>query len=198
VSEGVRASIRALFHRHLATGGLAALSYNCLPGHASTIPIQRILWDYCRQRQGNPEARIVEAISFLTRYHEASLLKSLDENVIRRLGMRVQRGQTAYLVHEMLTEHWTPHFPQDVIAEMAEAKLEFLGDADLMQNVLEMLLPEGQRTLLAEVTDAGLRQSLLDLVNAWPRPRAPPTSWRCSADRAAALACPCWRSLAPW
>jgi trans-aconitate methyltransferase len=166
VSEGVRASIRALFRRHLATGGLAALSYNGLPGQATTIPIQRILWDYSRQRQGGPEARIVEAVSFLTRYHEALLLKSLDENVIRRLNMRIQKGQTTYLVHEMLTENWTPHFPQDVIAEMAESKLDFVGDADLMQNIIELMLPEALRALFAEVTDAGLRQCLLDLVNA--------------------------------
>ena len=58
VSEAVRHDIVAFLAAKLAPGGIAFVSYNCLPGWAAATPLQHILMEFGARGTGDSLARI--------------------------------------------------------------------------------------------------------------------------------------------
>ena len=72
-----------------------------------------------------------------------------------------RRYRWAYL-HEFLTEHWTPTSHAEVARALDFAKLKFAASADLLRNLSNVFLNDGQLAALAELPTAELRESAGD------------------------------------
>ncbi len=50
---------------------------------------------------------------------------------------------TEYLSHEYMSAHWAPAFHADVVAALAEAKLDWVSSVNPMENFPELMLTAG-------------------------------------------------------
>jgi hypothetical protein len=73
-----------------------------------------------------------------------------------------ERGEFTYLAHEYINASWHPMYHADVAAELADAKLTYVGAARLTENFPGLTLTPGQREILNETASPGIRETLKD------------------------------------
>jgi hypothetical protein len=69
-----------------------------------------------------------------------------------------------YLAHEYLCGNWTAFYSADVHAKLAEAKLTYLGSANIIENYDDVSISPDLRQLLKETADRGLREMMTDFI----------------------------------
>jgi SAM-dependent methyltransferase len=160
-----REHILRFIARRLRPGGIAYVSYNCMPGWAPIVPLRRLLLEQGGGR-GESTARVSEALTLAQRlqtigagYFQAT--PGLKDHLSELTGMAPN-----YLAHEYLNESWAPFHFVDVARDMARAKLSYVGSADLFESIDHLSANEQARKLLEGVPDASMRELVKDfLVN---------------------------------
>ena len=164
VSPALREAVLKCLSQATADGGLVYVSYNAHPGCLSTIPLQHFSWKM-KESNGDQGAAAVEA--------SIALLDALaDANapvfqVLPALKARLEelKGRDKnYLVHEYLTESWTPFWHSEVARRFRNSGLDYVGSATLADNLIMEVLPAAFRNVVTEQSNADLRQDLQDCV----------------------------------
>ncbi|WP_181702481.1 methyltransferase regulatory domain-containing protein [Chthonobacter albigriseus] len=164
VSPEDRDVITAFLRRHLKPGGLVFCAYNALPGWSAAAPLRALLKTTADAAAGSPAERLDAAFAFLDR------LSAVDPAAFRNnpaLAERLalNRGQDRrYLAHEYLNRHWQPFHVAEVAAALAEAKLDYLGPASLIDGVDAANLTADQRAFLDTLSDPILRETARDFI----------------------------------
>ena len=166
VSDAVRAGILRVLRRRLRPGGLAMVSYNALPGFAGGHPVQRLvrMASALDPAGGDSVERVERAMDLARRLKAAGAVHLGEANRWAAIFLGAeQRPDPAYLAHEFLTDHWRPCFHADVAAAMAEAKLDYVGSARLVENFPELTLTPEQRALHDTMPEGPARELVKDL-----------------------------------
>lgn len=162
ISPENRRHIVSFIRAKLRPGGLVYISYNTLPGWASVMPLRRLMVDQAGLRKGPIAPRIGEALAFAESL-KASGAAYFSQNVAVAGRLDKMKGmQREYLAHEYFNADWTPFYFADVVAELAEAKLSFVGSAHLLDQIDAVNMTAEQQTLLAGIDDPVRRQGLRD------------------------------------
>ena len=161
ISEANRQVIVAFIGKYLKPGGLAYVSYNSMPGWASSGPLRRLIAEY-GAIGGGPIGRLEKSIDSISRLKQANARYFQANPAVGERLEKMKPQNRNYLVHEYLNEHWYPFYHKDVVTEMAEAKLTFLASANLLDHVDPLNLTEAQRALLSDIEDATLRETTRD------------------------------------
>jgi SAM-dependent methyltransferase len=169
VSEGARAAILDIIRRKLRPGGIAYVSYNCLPGWAPVVPIRQLMSLY-RDSGGGRMAKVEDMIeNGMAVVEEVAKAGSLffQANPFAAHHLKEMARQSKnYIAHEYLNADWhLAHFA-DTVDRLNEAKLTYVGSARLLDGIdMFNLTPEGV-TLISQVGDRIMRETLRDyLVN---------------------------------
>jgi SAM-dependent methyltransferase len=134
--EAVRRVIRAL----LKPGGLAYVSYNCLPGWASEAPLRKLLVELAPSSAGNTAQRTAAAVASLTAFSRARP-RYFKANPSALTAIEAyNKRDTEYLVHEFMNEAWQPFYSVDVADELEGIGLRYAGSATLAENHPALLL----------------------------------------------------------
>lgn len=160
VSAENRTHIVRFIDRHLKPGGLVYVTYNALPGWTAALPMQRLISTFAKLDHDRSDIRVSKAIDLVRRVSNAGA-SSLPSDQMDRLEKERDTGNLAYLSHEYLNEHWAPCFQRDVADQLAAAKLEFIGSANLLENFPDLSLTAEQRALVQEAP-ADMRETLRD------------------------------------
>lgn len=160
ISAENRAAITRFIDRWLKPGGLAYVTYNALPGWTSTMPLQRLISGFAALDHERSDRRVSNAIDMARRVCDAGA-GLLPADLVTRLEKERDSGNLAYLSHEYLNAHWAPCYHADVARDLAAAKLEFVGSANLFENFPELSLNAEQRALIQDAPD-GMRETLRD------------------------------------
>ena len=160
VDASNRAAILAILRDRLKPGGLVAVSYNCLPGWSATAPLQRLMQEHARRNPGRSDRQVRAALDMADTL-AASGFGFFEVN--GPLADHLARARTRddrYLAHEYLNAGGGPCYVTDVMADMAGAKLDFVGSATLLENFDGIALaPEAQAQIDAD-SDPGWRELL--------------------------------------
>lgn len=162
VADPVRAGILRLLQRKLKPGGIALITYNCLPAAAGAIGLARLAR---RVLTAAPSAEAgVAALSEQVRVLHAAEPENLPRTAWREmlLGTANREVRPGYLLHEFTTEHWRPAFHGDVAAALGTVGCSFVGSATLDENFPRMTLTQAQQALYATMPDDETRQLLID------------------------------------
>lgn len=126
-----RQSIVQFIARYLKPGGVVYVSYNAMPGWSMALPLQRLLVEHVDRSPGRSDALMKSAVAFLQQLEgaEAGYFKA-NPGLQPRLQM-LANGNVNYLVHEYLNKAWKPLYFADVAKDFAQAKLNFVGSAEL-------------------------------------------------------------------
>ncbi|MBS7703107.1 class I SAM-dependent methyltransferase [Chelatococcus asaccharovorans] len=164
VSSENRALIRDIARRRLKTGGLLYVSYNALPGWAAAAPLRRLFTETAALKGGPLFERIDASLDLAKRLQavEARYFSQAPTVGGRLEGLAKQ--QKAYIAHEYLNAEWAPFYCTDVRRDFEGAKLSYVGQVQLSDQVDAINFTAEQRTLLAEIKDAAFRDLVADMI----------------------------------
>ncbi|WP_051953066.1 class I SAM-dependent methyltransferase [Methylocapsa aurea] len=165
VSAESRAQIVQIAREKLRPGGILYLSYNCHPGWAPSIPIQRLFADIAAGAPQEPiDVRIDQFFKIFKLLGDMGA-RCLNANpgVIERFR-QMETLPRNYLAHEFLNANWTIFHSADVSRELAQAKLQFVGSAQIADHLDPLNLTDRQQYILNQVKDPIRKESLRDLI----------------------------------
>lgn len=165
VSDENRQHIINICTRCLKSGGIVYNSYNAKPGWTMSEPIQKLVYEVSKLYAGNSVARLDQAVSLLKELEAAEpRFFAINKNMIKsRLDMLGSKDKN-YLVHEYFHDGWRAFYFTEVAAYMAQAKLEFVGEAVPSAAYIMRLLPQKPMELLSKVPDKNVRELLRDTI----------------------------------
>jgi SAM-dependent methyltransferase len=165
VSRENRLAIVDIIGRHLAPGGLAYVSYNCLPGWAHSTPLQRLIREHAARASGRSDIRMAAGLHLAKTLVDGEALyftaNPLAKNRLEKLPLQ----NPNYLAHEYLNSHWNPLFVTDVASEMSRAKLSYGCSASLMENIDGVSVPPKLQELVRTEQDPLWREVLRDFAS---------------------------------
>jgi len=157
-------TIVELIRRRLRPGGMVYVSYNTLPGWATTAPMQHLFEAFSSQLTGTVFQRLERCVALADRL-SVGKAKYFAANPALDLWLKTLKTQDRhYLAHEYLCGNWTAFYSADLHARMGEAKLTFVGSASVIENYDDASVAPDLRQLLRETADRGLRETLTDFV----------------------------------
>lgn len=147
-----------------ATGGLVYNAYNTQPGWVSTMPFQHMT----QRLQTVTNASNAEALDASVAMFEAMFANSPLAEGLPLLKARVaavkESDNIAYLGQEYLNGHWQPFWFSEVAAEFGSAKLDYVGSATAVDQLLPGILPPAAQKLVTAQRDPIFAQEVLDCI----------------------------------
>ena len=163
VSPAVQSAIVKCLKRKVKPGGLVYITYNLLTQWASLVPLQMLLKELVASSSGARDVALRSSFSTLERLTQSKVIPASYLNAVKQLKRGVpERYLWDYLSHEFLPEHWKPTSHAEVARALDFAKLKFAGSADLLRNLSNVFLNEGQLAALAEIPSPELCESVGD------------------------------------
>jgi SAM-dependent methyltransferase len=168
VARSVQLDVVRVLDRCVRPGGLVYVGYNNMAGWASSLTLQRLIFDHAQRVPGDSVTRIKAAVSFALGLRDASP-RGLDFSRLEyatgtdaQVWEQAPPGVIAYLAHEYLNESWRPVFPTDVEADLADAKLTYVASASPFSMMPQLLLTNSELEAAARYTDETGRRRLAD------------------------------------
>jgi len=154
--------IIAFIERYLKPGGLVYLSYNAMPGWSSSLPLQRLLVEYADAFPGRSDQQMQGAADLIKRMDAASAnYFGAHPNLKSRVEM-LQTNNTNYLVHEYMHKQWMPLYHVDVARDLASAKMEYVGSANLPMFYSSFYLNEEKQDIINTHSNPAMRETMKD------------------------------------
>ena len=167
ISDGNRATIVEFVRRHLKPGGVLYTGYNALPGWAAFSPLRHLLVEHAN-RPGSEHRliaeRIDDAVAFAERLlaTEPAFVHKNPEILARFNTMKDEDYR--YLAHEFFNRDWQPMHFSDVTRRLAPAGVSYACAVDYSDHIDAMGWSGAQRSLIGEIDDATLRETVRDMI----------------------------------
>jgi predicted O-methyltransferase YrrM len=156
-----RRHIVDFIRQRLKVGGLCYISYNAMPGYAVALPLRRLLVARAGSAHGSTATRIDQAVAYVQQLADANPAYFALNGVAEHFKKIKDSGRD-YVAHEYFNRDWTAFYHADVAADLADAKLSYVGPADLLSSVDAINLTAEQRALLSVATTVTERETLRD------------------------------------
>ena len=166
VPPPVREGVVRLLRAKVRAGGLVHLSYNVLPGWQGALGMQRLIRAGGLARKGRSDRQAEAGIDLLRALHGAGAYHLAGNPFVEKFIKGVPDMTPAYLAHEFMNASWSPCFHADVAAALSEAKLEWVGSANLLEDFPELVLTPAERTVLELIENLLDRELIKDLCRA--------------------------------
>ncbi len=167
ISEENQQIVVDFLRRKLKPGGVLFLSYNCLPGHAATVPLRHLLMQHAGKMSA-PSRGIIGRIDSSLDFAEALLAVNPVFAVANpTLGDRLKaiKGHDRhYLAHEYFNRDWRALLFADLAESLGAAKLSFACSAHYLDHIDALNLTADHHKFLSEIADPVFRQSVRDFV----------------------------------
>jgi SAM-dependent methyltransferase len=163
VSPAVQAGIVRLLRDKVRAGGVVHVSYNVLPSWGARLGMQRLIHDSGRLLAGRSDRQVQEGIA-LSRSLLAAGAQHLNQPASTAPFLeQLSQLPVAYLAHELMNGHWKPCFMSEVAAAFADAKLEWVGSSNLVENFPGLTLTGPQLAVQQRFDDPLMRELIKDM-----------------------------------
>ncbi len=159
VGPEVKQALFKLIGQTLRAGGVFYNSYNTLPGWLAGLPFQHLVTLEQRTKSG-PEALTAARLSLEKLAGVAEVLFKQQPGLSVRLKS-LDSQDPAYLLQEYNHDHWRPVFVSEMMDDMAQVKLSYLGTATLA-DVFESVVKPELREMLQAQSNVVMREQLRD------------------------------------
>lgn len=116
VSPELRACVLEIIRRHLKPDGIVEVTYNCMPGWSSLLPVRTLLRHFAGRAEGDSIARVRQALAIVAEMRKADIPIFHDQPLAAQLVDRLVQADPHYVAHEYLNEHWTVFDAAEVLA----------------------------------------------------------------------------------
>lgn len=167
ISDGNRAAIVDFVRRRLKPGGVLYVGYNALPGWAAFSPLRHLLVEHANRTgsEGRTIAdRITDALEFAERLLATEPAFVRDNPGILASFKALKDEDRHYLAHEYFNRDWRPMHFADIARQLAPTGVSYACAVDYSDHMDAMGLSAAQRSLIGEVHDTGLRETVRDMI----------------------------------
>lgn len=164
ISPENRQAIVRFIAKRLKPGGIVYISYNCMPGWASMMPLRRLLAEHA-EAQGSSRSlpsRVKASLEFAERLSGLDTRYFANHPKLATQIKGLKDKSPNYIAHEYFNRELTPFYFMDVAQELSEAKLTWVGSANVADTIDALHLTKEQQQLLAEIDSIALRQTVRD------------------------------------
>ncbi len=165
VTAEVRQSILSFIDANLRPGGLIFVSYNSLPGWAMIGQLRRYFLERSAHLAGNPTDMVQVILDELENLRQQEVPFFTDNPAVAQVLAAIRKQNPRYVVHEFLSPGWQAMPFADVNRDMEGIGLSFVGNAQIIHNLLEYAVPEASLDLLRGLPDRRSQESVKDLIN---------------------------------
>ncbi|MCD2184973.1 class I SAM-dependent methyltransferase [Rhizobium sp. GN54] len=169
ISENNRKVITDIIRRKLRPGGIAYISYNCLPGWAPVVPIRQLMslyQDYGGGKMSRPIEMIEGAVQFATEIAKAGSFYFRDNPFAKHHLEELSKQGRNYLAHEYMNADWHLEHFSDMVRSLADAKLTYVGSARLLDGIDTFQMNEDGAKLVSQIGNPIMRETVRDyLIN---------------------------------
>ena len=162
VDAAARGAIRDVIRDQINPGGLVYLSYNCLPGWASEVPLRRLLLELAATESGDSAERSQAALQSLQQLRAGKLRFFAANPEAQNAIDAYAKGPSNYLAHEFLNRTWEPFYCIDVADELAQSDLTYLGSATFADNHQPLIVDELAAAAAAKLPTLRQRRLAID------------------------------------
>jgi hypothetical protein len=135
-----------------------------MPGWAGIAPLRRLLVQQHAASGGASQTGLAQALAFADKLKELGALFHRMYPHVAVQWDRLKKLPASYLAHELLTRDWQAFSFTDVAAELADAKLTYVGSAHLTDHVDRVNFTEAQQSFLALIADRALGETTRDMI----------------------------------
>lgn len=164
VPAEVQAAIGRLCAHKLKPGGVVYLSYNALPGWGSVAALQRFFVDRAARLPGDPLEQVQAIVGELQELRAQGAPYFHDHPVAANVLDRLLTADPRYIAHEYLSPFWQPRSFAEVFDAMVAAGLEYVGEGDVINNLLEHSVAPAFAERLGRITDVRERELYRDFI----------------------------------
>lgn len=165
VSAEAHDAIVEIARKRLKPGGFLYVSYNCMPGWAPVLPMQRLMREHAKRLPGRSDMQTAAGIDLMkSLIGEGANYFRANSALTERL-MKMASLDKSYLAHEYLNANWFIFHFADVADMFSKAKLGFVGSATIAENIDALSAPEGMRARIAAEGDLIFRETLRDIAS---------------------------------
>ncbi|TFW30237.1 methyltransferase domain-containing protein [Massilia arenosa] len=168
VNAEVQQQILRFLNRYVKPGGIVYVSYNSMPGWASMAPLQRLLYEHAQLQVRKADQNVQSGVDFAVSLAQHKRGFFANNPALEARLQAVQKASPNYLVHEYMHPHWQPVYHMDLARQLAEAKLEYAGRAELALNYYRLFLPDTAVEQIDAVADSAFRETLKDYMSHTP------------------------------
>jgi SAM-dependent methyltransferase len=127
VSEDLRQTLLDVIEGHLTTTGVAQVSYNCMPGWSSLLPVRSLIRHFAKTANGDSVERGLAALEKVIAMRKADTALFHDQPLTAELVDKLQNYDPRYIAHEYLNEHWSAFDVADVMQQFASRGLSYVA-----------------------------------------------------------------------
>lgn len=161
VSPELRQCVLGFIRRHLKPDGIVEVTYNCMPGWSSLLPVRTLLQHFAGQAEGDSIARVRQALATVAEMRKADIPLFHDQPLAAQLVDRLAQADPHYVAHEYLNEHWTVFDAAEVLAMFGGIGLGHAGRLPYHHNHWE-LCAKPQFAAQFQATDIATLETLKD------------------------------------
>jgi SAM-dependent methyltransferase len=165
ISQKNRETITDIVRRKLRPGGVAYISYNCLPGWAPAIPIRKLMSLYKDQGVGKvatPNDMIDGALRSIEEIASAGSAYFRENPSARhQVKAMAQQGRN-YLAHEYMNADWHLEHFADMVHSLDGAKLTYVGSARLLDGIDVFQMEDDAIKLISRIGHPVMRETVRD------------------------------------
>ena len=138
VSPELRQCVLEIIRRHLKPDGIVEVTYNCMPGWSSLLPVRTLLQHFAGRAEGDSIARVRQALAIVAEMRKADIPIFHDQPLAAQLVDKLMQADLHYVAHEYLNEHWTVFHVADVLAMFGGIGLGHAGRLPYHHNHWEL------------------------------------------------------------
>jgi hypothetical protein len=125
--------------------------------------MQRMLREAGRRLAWRSDRQAEQGLAVVKALLEANARQLQHAPMVKALINRMETAPIAYIAHEYMNAHWQPCFLADVTASLAEAKLDWVGSSELIENFPALTMTDEQRSVANRFDDPLMRELVKDL-----------------------------------
>ena len=167
ISEGNRRAVVEFLRRKLKVGGVAMVSYNALPGLASSMPLRHLMSHHERHSRGSGsplDGRISEALGFAQTLRDGGAHYFRINANVSGLLTSLESQNPQYLAHEYFNRDWAPMYFSEVAACLTEAGLAFAGSVSPFGCLPELALTPEMNSVVKGIESMEFREDMRDFM----------------------------------
>ncbi len=163
ISEENRNYILQIVSANLKVGGVAYVSYNCMPGWADFMPLRDLLTYHAKAQNTKKGSisKVQEAYKFVSQL-EKNGAAYFTRNPSAAMKLKnIGDKSISYVVHEYFNEDWYIPYSKDVATDFEKAKCTFISSSRILPQLRISISPE-LHGILQEIHDVKLRETVRD------------------------------------
>lgn len=165
VSDENRKIITDIIRRKLRPGGVAYISWNCLPGWAPIVPMRQLMSlynDHGGGKMSKPAEMVDGAVQFVDEIAKAGSFFFRDNPFAKRHLEDMSTLGRNYIAHEYMNADWHLQQFSDMVRGLDDAKLTYVGSARLLDGIDAFQLEDDAIKLISRIGHPVMRETVRD------------------------------------